>query len=186
MSENVDLVEIAIRMLALGLPHLGGFLGLGGQTPPGIRELPPVSTRLDRAQVVTGKFPTPGNRKWVILGAPQNFWGPLAPKKNYRFRQCSACGFYSTGSTFLAIFAKIVIWEHVKNRPESFPIGAAMCEKRRKRTRLIKSSTLGVYGVEPPDSGAQRPSPPDRPGGDTDAIHAVSRTFDVETILLPV
>ena len=60
---NVDFVEIAIRILASTLPHLGRFLGLGGQTPPAIRELPPVSTRLDRAQVVTVKFPTPDNRK---------------------------------------------------------------------------------------------------------------------------
>ena len=78
VSENVDLIEIAVRMLAPGGAPILGFLGHGGQTPPAIRELPPVSTRFDRAKVVTVKFPTPDNRKWVILGAPKNFWGPLA------------------------------------------------------------------------------------------------------------
>ena len=65
-------------MLALGAPPILGFLGLGGQNPLAIRELPPVSTRFDRAKVMTVKFPTPDNRKWVILGGPKNFWGPLA------------------------------------------------------------------------------------------------------------
>jgi len=123
MSENVDLIEIAIRMVAPGAPPIFGFLGFGGQTPKAIRELPPVSTRLDRAMVVMVKFPTPDDRKWVILGAPQNFWGPLAPNPLVRFPQFGACWFFSTGTTFVAIFAKIDIQEHVKNRPESFPIG---------------------------------------------------------------
>ena len=123
VSENVDLIKIAIRMLALGAPPIFGFLGFGGQTPPAIRELPPVSTRLDRAKVLTGKFSTPDNRKWVILGAPQNFWGPLARNPLVRIPQFCACGFSSTGTTFVEIFAKIDIQEHVKNRAEIFPIG---------------------------------------------------------------
>jgi len=94
VSKKFNLIEIAIRMLAPGAPPIFGFLGLGGQTPPAIRELPPVSTRLDRANVVRVKFLTPDDRKWVILRAPQNFWGPLARNPLVRFPQFGACRFF--------------------------------------------------------------------------------------------